>query len=167
MYGITGNINRWLKSFLVGRRQRVVLNGNYSKWTNVISGVPQGTILGPILFLIYINDIVDSVKTNIKLFADDAKIFTKINSIEDCARLQTDLNTVAAWTKRWLLGFNKEKCVVVRNRKSIPFTYHIDGHPLKEVDQQKDLGVIVSNDLKPSKHITYVCKKAQQRLGMI
>ena len=166
-YGIHGRLHRWLGSFLTHRLQRVILNGTYSDWARVISGVPQGTILGPLLFLFYINDLPDHVKSTAKMFADDCKIYTRIANTSDCVTLQDDLNSLSAWSRKWLLGFSKEKCVVMRVKKALDFIYCIDGHALEYVSEQKDLGVTISNDLKPSKHVDSIVKKANQRLGMI
>ena len=145
----------------------MVLNGSYSKWTRVVSGVPQGTILGPVLFLLFINDLSNCVKNSIKLFADDCKVYKPISSVNDCVSLQDDLNSVCAWTRNWQLSFNKDKCVVLRVRKNTDFTYSMDGKALKSVKEQKDLGVTISDTLKPSVHIHNIAKKANQRLGMI
>lgn len=133
----------------------------------MISGVPQGTILGPLCFLLYINDLPKKVESSIKLFADDCKVYRSIKTKDDCYALQHDLNRLSAWTQDWLLQFSVEKCSVLRVRSSINFPYCINGQPLTEVQEQKDLGVIVSNDLKPSKHISSTVKKANSRLGMI
>ncbi len=93
--------------------------------------------------------------------------YESLQSLRDCAALQADLDSFAAWTCDWLISFNKEKCVVLRIRKSLQFTYFIDGHPLQEVSEHKDLGITVSSALKPSRHIVTICKKVTQRLGMI
>ncbi len=166
-YGIKGDLLAWIKQFLLHRRQRVVLHGAPSNWQDVISGVPQGTITGPILFLLFINDLPDVVHCTAKLFADDAKIYSDISNINDCLALQSDLDALSQWSKDWLINFNKEKCVVLRIRKAIEFDYFIENHKLSEVSVQTDLGIIVSNDLKPSTHIDHITKKANQRLGMI
>ena len=166
-YGIRGNILSWFKAFLVGRQQRVILNGSFSRWSDVISGVPQGTILGPLCFLLFINDLPTKVSSKIKLFADDCKLYRKINTRLDCHKLQEDLDQLSAWSKQWLLDFSVEKCSVLRVKPRIDFPYFIKGERLSEVDQQKDLGITVSNDLKPSKHIASTIKKANQKLGMI
>ena len=166
-YGIRGKVHAWLKGFLVGRQQRVVLNGSFSKWTSVTSGVPQGTILGPLCFLLFINDLPERVTSIIKLFADDCKLYRKIKKKSDCYKLQQDLNQLSAWSNEWLLDFSVEKCSVLRVKSRVDYPYFIKGERLSEVEQQKDLGITVSNDLKPNKHITSIVKKANQRLAMI
>ena len=155
-YGFADDLLRWIDHFLTGRRQRVLLNGSPSEWKHVISGVPQGTILGPILFLFFINDLPDAVKCKTKLFADDAKLFSPITTLNDCVNLQHDLDSLSRWSKKWLINFNKEKCVVLRVKKILDFDYYIDNHKLLEVTDQIDLGISVSNDLKPSLHISKI-----------
>ena len=130
-------------------------------------GSTPSTILGLILFLLFINDLPDIVKCNAKLFADDAKIYSDIENDIDCINLQKDLDALSEWANIWLINFNKEKCVVLRTRKTVEFDYYIDNYKLSEVPVQMDLGVLVSNDLKPSKHISHISEKANQRLGMI
>ena len=90
---------------------RIMVRGEYSEWVDVISGVPQGSVLGPILFLIYVNDIPETVNYSIKMFADDTKLFRTVKTIDDCNILQNDLNTLSQRTNDWLLSFNVDKCV--------------------------------------------------------
>ena len=165
--GIRGNILRWIVSFLSNRRQRVKLPGGSSDWKHITSGVPQGSILGPILFLIFVNDMPECVSSTAKLFADDTKLYREILKPDDCQRLQDDLNTLSAWSKTWLLRFNESKCVVLRIRRCFDFIYSLNGIPLIEEDYQRDLGVLISNDLLPERHISHIVKKANQRLGLI
>ena len=98
-YGIRGKILAWIKDYLRNRRQRVVLNGCKSKWSPVTSGIPQGSVLGPLLFLVFINDLPDVVQTVIELFADDSKVFKQIDTPDDADVLQTDLTNMESWTK--------------------------------------------------------------------
>ena len=105
-YGIEGNIFKWLSSFLHNRLQRVVLNGVSSQWARVKSGVPQGSVLGPLLFTLYINDLPDNVACGIKLFADDTKIYSTIKDNSDTLFLQQNLDLVNEWSHKWLLKFN-------------------------------------------------------------
>ena len=97
-HGIRGHIHHWISHWLSNRKQRVVLNGKFSDWRNVTSGVPQGSVLGPVLFLIYINDLDDNVKCKISKFADDTKIANKVISLSQQQELQTDLNTLGRFT---------------------------------------------------------------------
>ena len=152
---------------MTNRRQRVILNGSPSDWEAVVSGVPQGTIMEPIFFLLFVNDVLNTLNCNVMLFADDDKLYSTINEEQDCINLQADLDSLVNWSKDWLINFNKKKCVVLRLQRSIDFDYNIEDHKLLEVTEQADLGIIISNDLKPSKHIAKVASKANQRLGMI
>ena len=111
--GITGNLLRWIKNFLSERKQRVVLNGISSDWTDVISGVPQGSVLGPILFILYVNDLPDKVKSYCEIFADDTKVYKEINNLKDYEDLQDDIFELCRWTTKWLLFFNSNKCKVL------------------------------------------------------
>ena len=108
--GIVGNLINWLRHFLTCRKQRVVVRGTFSEWAPVVSGTPQGTILGPILFVSYINDIADCVSSNIKLYADDTKIYRELrNPTSDIQTLQSDLESLCHWANTWQLRFNEEK----------------------------------------------------------
>ena len=109
-YGITGNLLKWLKNFLNERKQRVVINGKSSKWSDVLSRIPQGSILCLLLFIIYINDLVGSV---CKLFADDCKLYRNIESEADMMELQEDIERLCKWSRDWLLGFDIKKCKVI------------------------------------------------------
>ena len=111
--GIGGKLLAWVKAFLTDREQRVHLRGQYSPWCRVLSGVPQGNVLGPVLFLIYINDIVMNINSTIKVFADDAKIYRAMKSQNDVDVLQGDLNQLTNWSRKWLLKFNEQKCKVM------------------------------------------------------
>ena len=124
-----------------------------SAWSHVVSGVPQGTISGPVLFLIFVNDIPEYCNTNVKLFADDTKLFNNNTDRTECQNLQYDLNALSAWSKTWHMNFNASKCAVLRIKPKTSFTYSLNNTPLKEENEQKDLGIIVSNDLKPRKHV--------------
>ena len=98
-YGIRGTTLQWIRAFLTDRRQRVVLNGAKSSWQPVISGVPQGTVLGPLLFLLYINDIVNNISSEIRLFADDCVLYRRIHCLDDCRALQSDIDTLLHWSR--------------------------------------------------------------------
>ena len=105
--GMDGNILGVLKSFLSNRKQRVVLNGIQSSWQDIHSGVPQGSVLGPLLFLIYINDLTDNISAKIKLFADDSSLFLKVNDVATAHRiLSEDLEKITNWAKQWKMVFN-------------------------------------------------------------
>ena len=151
-YGITGSIKRWIQSFLTGRTQTVMVNNEESAAAPVISGIPQGSVLGPLLFVIYINDLPETVSSNVYLFADDTKIMRKVDNEEDAKALQSDLNTLESWSKQWLLQSNSDKCHVLTIGKfeHIRHTerYQLYGNELDHVFEEKDLGVYIDSELK-------------------
>ena len=117
-YGIAGNTFNWIGAFLHNRTQRVVLNGSKSAWSSVDSGVPQGTVLGPLLFLVYVNDIVSDIKSEIRLFADDCILYREIKSTVDSQILQDDINSLFSWSKLWQMEFNVSKCHIMTLSRS-------------------------------------------------
>ena len=167
-YGIRGKVSGWISDFLSNRTQRVVVDGSASAWAPVTSGVPQGSVLGPVLFIIFINDLPVGVESNIKMFADDTKASKYIHSEEDCQVLQRDLNTLATWSDNWQLGFNAAKCKHMRiGASQVPASYNIGDTEVKRVSEETDLGVTVDNRLEFDNHIHNKCAKANQLLGMI
>jgi hypothetical protein len=167
-YGIKGKLLEWCKAFLRNRVQRVVIGENASKWLNVSSGVPQGSVLGPLMFVIYINDLVDGLKNNCKLYADDTKIISIIKGPEDQINLQNDLNKSMEWTQNWLIKFNKEKCKVMHIGKQNPkYCYKIGETELKETEMERDLGILISNDLKWKNQVNSAILKANRILGQL
>ena len=106
--GISGNLLNFLRDFLNERKQRVILNGQFSTWKNVSAGVPQGSILGPLLFLIYINDLTEGLSTNAKLFADDTSLFSVIHDIQTSANNLKDLERISNWTAEWKMNLNPD-----------------------------------------------------------
>jgi hypothetical protein len=166
--GITGEVFNWIEDWLRDRVQRVVLLGSYSKWTRVGSGVPQGSVLGPLLFLIYINDIDDCVSTNLLKFADDTKVFNVAAEKADTDKIQRDLVNLCKWSQDWLMLFNVDKCKVMHiglgNGKA---NYEMNDKYLEEVTEERDLGVIMQNDLKCSKQCLKAVNTANRVLGMI
>ena len=162
-YGISGNILSWITDFLSNRTQCVVVRGKSSKNSPVISGVPQGTVLGPLLFLIYINDMPSKVKSRIALFADDAYLYRSIKSPEDTKQLQNDLNELVTWENDWSMSFHPDKCFVLRitnKHKIIDSTYEIHGKQLKLVNKAKYLGVVIAHNLSWKHHINSITAKA-------
>jgi hypothetical protein len=167
-FGIVDRIYNWIEDWLKDRQQRVVILGKNSNWIRVKSGVPQGSVLGPLLFLIYINDIDDSVGSNILKFADDTKIYSVVANRDDVARLQDDLKNLCYWSKEWLMLFNIAKCKVMHlGRNNVKAVYEIDGTKLDEVDEERDLGVIMQKDLKCNQQCSRAVKTANRVLGMI
>ena len=166
--GIEGEIYQWIKSWLVGRQQRVVMCGGSSDWIEVNSGVPQGSVLGPLLFLIYINDIDEWLNCKLLKFADDTKLFTSVASKQDIERLQQDLVNICRWSKEWLMLFNKDKCKVMHIGLNNPqIEYTMDGLKLEEINEERDLGIIMQNDLKCTKQCAKAVNTANKLLGMI
>ena len=167
-HGITGKVHKWIAAWLRNRKQQVVLKGKKSIWEDVLSGVPQGSILGPVLFLIYINDIDSGILSTLSKFADDCKLTRKVTCEKDQDDMQTDLDTLESWSEKWQMAFHPDKCKVLHighnNRKS---KYYINGIEITEVQEEKDLGIVISEDLKPKKHIARIVKKANRLLGMI
>ena len=148
----------------------MVLNGEFSDWLQVISGVPQGSVLGPIAFLIFINDI-DDITPNISLikkFADDTKAANVIKSLNDAIELQKAIDDLHDWSIMWGMEFNIDKCHVMHiGKNNIKYDYEMNGKPLKKVSEEKDIGVITSDNLKPNKQCYESYRKATQVLSQI
>ena len=173
-YGIHPKLVDWIESFLKDRTQTVVINGVHSFVAPIISGVPQGTVLGPILFIIFINDIGQCVKhSTIRCFADDTRLSGKIGIAEDCSKLQEDLNAVTTWSEENNMKLHQDKFEYLshRNNKSLldelpfateHFQYHTkSGDTLYPTDQVRDLGVIISSDVSWNNHISQMLQKAR------
>ena len=170
--GIKGSVLGWFSSYLTRRRQRVVLPGVASGWDETKAGVPQGSILGPLLFLIFINDIVLGIESNIRLFADDTSLFLTVdNPITSAEVLTSDLRQISSWANRWKVDFNPVKTETVTfSRKANP-----PAHPSLQmidtdiitVQHHKHLGIHLSCDLKWSHHIDYILSKAYYRLNIM
>ena len=136
----------------------------------VASGVPQGSVLGPMLFLLYINDINNAIKSQIKLFADDSVLYRNIRSQNDQVILQNDLDTISSWAEKWLMELNINKCSVLSitlKRNSIFHDYNILGATLKRVTNHDYLGVTISSDLNWLRHVTKISNKASRTLGLL
>ena len=176
-YGITRQALKWIEAFLNQRTQRVVVRGAMSKPFDVTSGVPQGSVLGPILFLIFINDLPLEVISPLSLFADDSKIFTSILKEGDVnsnnvnigrAALQRDLDITKEWANKWKMEFNVDKCKIMHlGRLNPKQTYTMGGVDLTVTTEEKDLGVLIDDKLDFGKHIKDIVKKANRRLGLI
>jgi ribonucleases P/MRP protein subunit RPP40 len=167
-HGVSGSVLRWIEEWLKGRKQRVCVNGSFSGWRDVTSGVPQGSVLGPVLFLIYINDLDSELLSWVLKFADDTKLYGRANSEIDRRRIQMDLNKLETWSKDWQMSFNIEKCKVMHIGKQNPTQkYYLNGQALSNVKEETDLGITITADLKPSKQCRTVYTKACRVLGMI
>ena len=140
--GIRGQTLQWIEAFLTGRTQTVIVDGASSDPAPVVSGVPQGSVLGPILFLAFINDLPLQVSSNTRLFADDCVIYREINNEQDCKAFQDDLDKLAEWEKRWGMLFHPEKCNILRvhrKRQPLEYEYSLKGHKLASEDYTKYL----------------------------
>ena len=171
-YGIKGKVYNWIKEFLSNRKQRVVINGIQSEWRKVTSGIPQGSVLGPILFLIYINDMPEVLNCCMKLFADDAKLYSPIKEENDRIRMQVGLKNAEEWAKIWKMFFHIKKCKYLHIGKNHPDTQYImseDQNPTKvtHVTSEKDLGVIFDEKLIFRDHISKKAAIANRNLGLI
>ncbi|KAK7088259.1 hypothetical protein V1264_022195 [Littorina saxatilis] len=167
-YGVRNNTLKWICSFLTGRTQQVVLEGVHSSAGPVTSGVPQGTVLGPLLFLIYINDMPEAVKhSKLKLFADDSLLYKKVTKQQDPLLLQEDLNALQNWEQKWQMEFNPSKCNIIRilpskNKPPILSTYHLHGQTLETTKESKYLGVTITENLSWTNHIKNMTAKGNR-----
>ena len=170
-YGISGEILEWVKDYLHERTQTVLVNGEKSYTAPVLSGIPQGTCLGPLLFVIYINDLLDEIDSDGFLFADDTKIFRKIVSQEDSSILQSDIDKLQKWSEKWLLKFHPDKCHVLslgkEERTVHTERYSICGREMDHVFEEKDLGVLIDSGLTFEEHILSKVQKANVMVGLI
>ena len=167
-HGIGDSITDWIEQWLTDRRQRVVVDGEVSNWKSVLSGVPQGSVLGPILFLIYINDLDDSITSNVLKFADDTKLFRKVNTDGDKQHLQNDLDRLVKWSEKWQMLFNFGKCKCLHTgHRNLNVNYKMGDTVLGTTVKEKDLGVTISADMKVSEQCGIAASKGNQILGLI
>ena len=169
--GIQGELLAWIEEWLTGREQRVVLNGEASSWEPVRSGVPQGSVLGPTLFLIFINDIDSAVNVTgsvLEKFADDTKWAMVVECEEDRAIFQQGLDRLMEWSIEWQMLFNVDKCHIIHaGHKNNLFEYSMGGRVLEEVDYEKDVGVLLHKSFRPSMQCAKAAKKANSVLGQL
>ena len=171
--GITGKMGRWILSFLTRRYQVVLVEGRKSKFSLLISGVPQGSVLGPLLFLIFIGDIGDGVTASVLIYVDDSKVKDKVNTEEDVEKLQSNLNKIFLWEKTNNMKFNGGKFQILRygpNKELKENTLYFTGEMIdviEQVSQVKDLGIILTDDGKFEEQIEIAAKKARQKCGWL
>ena len=172
-YGIRGSTHQWIASWLSERFQKVVLDGQASDPVPVLSGVPQGSVLGPVLFLIFMNDLPDNIRSSVRLFADDCVLYMNIKTITDCQILQDDLNSLGQWETDWQMKFNVAKCHSMRvTRHLIPsnqihFNYSLHQQTLEQVQSAKYLGITITDDLEWGQHVAEFSSKATKTLGFL
>ena len=168
-HGINGQIGNWIKAFLENRKQKVVIRGHESDELDVLSGVPQGSVLGPLLFLIFINDLPKCTECPVCLFADDSKIYCKVPrgnkvlpELEGSQEvLQKDLDELYNWADKWKMSFNVNKCKIMHlGYDNGKHEYNLNGTTLLETTEEKDLGVLIDNKLKFSSIIKSIVAKA-------
>ena len=172
--GINSFLLRWIQSYLTNRKQRIVVNGATSLPADVLSGVPQGSVIGPLLFLIYVNDVCTvnlSSDCRLTMYADDILMFKPIECAEDFTAFQEDINSISDWVDINYLQFNVQKCkftLVSRRKNQLMYPdLLLCGQPLQRVDTYKYLGLLVSSDLSWSDHVSSIRSKARKLLGML
>ena len=170
-YGVCGNLLSWLTNFLDHRYQRVTVDGVHSKWCRVISGVPQGSVLGPMLFIIYINDLSENINCNIKQYTDDTKLYTTVKEIDDVMKFQHDLDSVAEWSNVWQLSFNFSKCKHMQVGNTLCVDDNLMDYQngqrksISHVDSEQDFEIWCKADLKPSLQCQHAVSKAMKFWG--
>jgi hypothetical protein len=172
-FGVNGQLLNWFINYLDNRKQKVILDGHSSDYVNVISGVPQGSILGPLLFNIYINDmskVITSQNSHLFLYADDSKLCSQITCLNDCFALQSSINELYNWSNIWGMRFNHSKCCILSFKSSpnkIIHNYYMNANKINRSNCYEDLGILVSDNLKWDDHICKIVNKANKRLGLI
>ena len=167
-YGVSGRLLAWIRGGLLKRWQRVGVRGHWSGWRRVLSGIPQGSVLGPVLFLVFIDDLEEGLLSEVLKFADDTKIFRRVDSERDREVLQRDLDRLVQWSEVWQMRFNVDKCKVMHlGRGNLRGDYEMSGGTLGAVREERDLWVRITDDLKASAQCAYACSRANRVLGMI
>ena len=171
-YGVDGKLLLFILNYLKDRKQRVVIDGQFSTWQPVLSGVPQGSVLGPTLFVLFINDIVNvlSDDTKVLLYADDMKIWRKVYSAEDQTILQNDINRLYQWSVSNRMNFHPSKCKVVQStlrHNILSSLYRMNNISLQVSEKETDLGVVITPKLLFNEHHRAIVNKASQKLGLV
>ena len=170
--GVTGSLLNWMKSYLSDRKIRVTLNGKCSGWKEINAGVPQGSILGPLLYLIYVNDITNDIESDINLFADDTSLLKVIyDPTQSFQVINSDLAKLEEWSKQWRTSFNADKTVyIIFSRKNQQEAYpnlNLGNQVLKQVDSHTHLGLTFNSRLTWDDHIDKICTKAHRRVDSL
>ena len=171
LLGIRGRLLDWFRVFLTCRCQRVLVNGQKSDWIQVRSGVPQGSVLGPLLFILYIDSLHHSViHSTLKIFADDVTVYRVVSNASDCQLLQEDLTRVFDWTVAWQVRLNPAKCEALNlSNKCFPpqFVYAIGGEPISWKSLVRYLGVYINSKLTWSDHCKVAASRASRVLNVL
>jgi protein tyrosine phosphatase (PTP) superfamily phosphohydrolase (DUF442 family) len=168
--GIRGNTWKWVSAFLSNRMQQVTLDGEVSGQLPVVSGVHQGSVLAPLLFLIFINDLPVAVTSKTRLFADDCILYIQIYNHDDSITLQQDMDNLAAWEKMWVCSSIQKKCIslsVTRSKTPFHTSYILKGHTLESITTAKYLGIALSKDMNWDTHINNIISKANKIIGFL
>jgi ribonucleases P/MRP protein subunit RPP40 len=166
--GIEGKLAVWIQGWLRDRRQRVILRGNVSDWEKVHSGVPQGSVLGPLLFTVYINDLDEELINRVSKFADDTKVLGEVNNISQIEDLKRDLDKLFNWSITWQMQFNASKCkILYLGAKNAEDKFDLGGKELIKTNEEKDLGVVITDSFKVARQCALAAKKGYQMLGMV
>ncbi len=168
-YGIRGKTKAWIAAFLAHHTQRVLVNGKASSTSDVLSGVPHGTVLCPLLFLLYINDISTAINSALRLFADDSLVHREIKSPADHFTLQDDINRLHEWAERWQMNCNVTKCAVMSlsTRKVLQHDYIMNAQLIPRVQKHDYLGITISSSLTWKDQCTKVGNKAKRTLRLV
>ena len=171
-YGIGYELLNWFQNFLTGRSQMVVIDGHLSTSVNVISGVPQGSVIGPILFILFVNDIVDILPDSVhcKLFADDIKLYSSVDISLPINSLHVALDLIVEWANIWQMPINASKCNVLHiGSKFVQSSadYFIKQQKIVRLSEVRDLGILLDDDLRFKHHISQITTKAYQRIAVI
>ena len=163
-YSITGDMLNWLINWLSNRKQRVILNGEYSEWIEVVSGCVQGSILGPLIALCLLDTVDDHLSfCRVSKYADDDKFYASVNSVDDQKRMQSDINKITKWAREWSFVLNSDKCQLLQFGGSTLYDFTMNGTKVKRVNYARDLGIMVDNKLNWNDQIKSVVSKSKRR----
>lgn len=169
-YHISDKAFDWISSYLSGREQRVVVGGKCSEWVPVKSGTPEGGLLSPLLFACFVNDLPETLQADTLMFADDVKMYGRVDSMVDAQYMQAQLDKLHSWSEKWGLQLNPAKCKVLTltlRRSPVVATYMIGGVVLERVQVMRDLGIMLDQKLTFGEHVDYTVRKANRALGLL